>query len=72
MVTDLKLWILFIGAMVVLDVKKKWVSTRLIQMIAGTRWHEVEKRLKGVIWVDYLHRKRGKDIFDAVRRMAIQ
>ncbi|KFA55365.1 hypothetical protein S40293_05694 [Stachybotrys chartarum IBT 40293] len=72
MITDLMLWMLFIGAMVVLNVKEKWVATRLIQMTAGMRWHEVEERLKGVIWVDYLHQKRGKDIFDAVRGMAVQ
>jgi hypothetical protein len=60
----LSLWTLVVGAMSVWDVEEPWLGEQWRTVVRGLTWPEIRGRLKEVIWIDFLHDKAGKCVFD--------
>jgi hypothetical protein len=64
---DLMLWLLIVGGISVFDVDDEpWMSERLRVDLPSVAWPEARARLKQVMWMDALHDKIGKDVFEAL------
>ncbi|KFA54404.1 hypothetical protein S40293_04313, partial [Stachybotrys chartarum IBT 40293] len=60
---DLKLWMLFVGSMILFDAYDPWVLAAVGMMTRGQTWEEVHGRLKGVMWIHAIHDAQGTKLF---------
>ena len=62
--TSLKLWVLFIGAMVVFEPGEPWLTGSMKDLASLLSWAEIEERLKSIMWIDVMHSYHGKRVYD--------
>jgi hypothetical protein len=65
---DLRLWVFFIGCISILDDSEPWILEATRGLTLGDTWLEVRQRLKGVMWIDMVHDRPGKAIFERISR----
>jgi len=71
----LELWGLMIGAISVFDIEEEiWLVRRGGTVVRGKdmEWHDVQQRLQSVMWIDCIHDKAGKKVFERISRTATQ
>lgn len=62
----LSLWTLVVGAMSVWDAEEPWLGERWGTVVGESTWPEIRGQLKDILWIDFLHDKAGKRVFDSL------
>ena len=62
------LWLVMIAAVAVFGAREEWVRECWRRLaLQGLEWVEVRKRLQGVMWIDMIQDKGGKEVFDSLK-----
>ncbi|CAM1500427.1 Fc.00g095890.m01.CDS01 [Cosmosporella sp. VM-42] len=67
-VAELKLWLLFVGAIIVFDFKEPWLLESIRELTREQTWEVVRQRMKAVMWIDIVHDGPGQQAFEAVQQ----
>ncbi|KAF4446446.1 hypothetical protein FALBO_17072 [Fusarium albosuccineum] len=54
-IANIKLWLLFIGSIIVFEGKEPWLVQSIRGLTGRQTWSEVRKRVKEVMWIDIVH-----------------
>ncbi|CAH0023355.1 unnamed protein product [Clonostachys rhizophaga] len=63
---DLHLWLLMVGAMTVYKPEDPWLRDRWLSDVSPSTWPEVRGRLQDIVWVNALHDRPGRQVFDVM------
>lgn len=64
---DLKLWLLFIGAIITFDLRDPWLIEAIRDLTFYQDWDAIRKRLKKIMWIDAVHDDLGKYVYEAMQ-----
>ncbi|CAG9953625.1 unnamed protein product [Clonostachys rosea f. rosea IK726] len=63
---DLLLWLLMVGAMTVHKPEDRWLRDRWLSDVSPSTWPEVRGRLQDIVWINALHDRPGREVFDVL------
>lgn len=63
---DLLLWLLIVGAMTVHKPEDRWLRDRWLSDVSPSTWPEVRGRLQDIVWINALHDRPGREVFDVL------
>ena len=68
---DLMLWLLTVGAISVYSVDEPWLRERWQVDVPDLIWPEARRRLQEIVWIDVIHDKPGRYVFEAMSQQEV-
>lgn len=65
---NLKLWLLFIGAIITFNLSDPWLIEAILDLTFYQEWDAIRKRLKKIMWIDAVHDDLGKYVHEAIQK----
>lgn len=64
---ELKLWILYMGAIALFDPEQFWLEDAVRRMTKGRSWDEVHGSMRAIMWIDLVHDAPGRIVYESAR-----